>query len=266
MWLLEKNLGTKAGIKLVKKYIEEHKKYETFYILKLDISKYFYTIDHKVLKHMIKPKLTEFEYHYISSIIDSTNESYINQKIEYLKQGALNDQNEKEISKIPFYEKGKGLPIGNMTSQFLSIFYLHALDHKIIHDYHIKHYVRYMDDFLLIHYDKQYLKEILKKITFILEHTYQLKINQNKTKIYNSKEGFEFLGYRFKIVNHQTIMTVRKESLRRIKKRIKEINYLYKHNKIPFETAFSSINNYLHSYKGSKSKIKRRVDRYWFEG
>lgn len=116
-----KKLGTEAGIKLVKKYIEEHKKYEKFYILKLDISKYFYTIDHEVLKHMIKPKLNEFEYHYILSIIDSTNESYINQKIEYLKQGALNNQNEKEISKIPFYEKGKGLPIGKDPSVFVDL-------------------------------------------------------------------------------------------------------------------------------------------------
>lgn len=123
-----------------------------------------------------------------------------------------------------------------------------------------------MDDFILIHPNKQYLKELLKKITFLLEDTYKLKLNKNKTKIYNSKEGFEFLGYRFKVVNHKTVMTVRKASLRRIQKRIKEINYLYKHNKIPFETAFSSINNYLHSYKGSKLKIIRKVDRYWFNG
>ena len=47
----------------------------------------------------------------------------------------------KEIEKIPIYEYNKGLPIGNMTSQFLSIFYLCELDHKIIYDYKIKYYI-----------------------------------------------------------------------------------------------------------------------------
>ena len=51
-----------------------------------------------------------------------------------------------------------------MTSQFLSIFYLYQLDHKIVHDYHIKYYVRYMDDFVLIHENKEYLEEVFLKI------------------------------------------------------------------------------------------------------
>lgn len=57
-----------------------------------------------------------------------------------------------------------------MTSQFLSVFYLNELDHKIIHDYHIPNYVRYMDNFILIHQDKKYLKEIFSKIKNELEN------------------------------------------------------------------------------------------------
>ena len=61
-------------------------------------------------------------------------------------------------------------------------------------------------------------------------------------------------------------MTLKRESITRMKKRVKEINYLYKQNKISFETAFSSINNFLHTYQGSKEKTRRIVERYWFNG
>lgn len=65
------------------------------------------------------------------------NKDYINKHIK-----AIND--------IPYYLKGKGLPIGNYSSQFLSIYYLYRLDYKIVHTYRNKHYVRYMDDCMKI--------------------------------------------------------------------------------------------------------------------
>lgn len=260
-------MGTSAGIQYVKKYIEKNKKHDKFYILKIDISKYFYSIDHQVLKEMLKKDLDEFEYHYAESIIDSTNHPYINDCIKNLKQKEYAVTNRiDEIDKIPFYKIGKGLPIGNMSSQFLSFFYLNALDHKIIHDFHVKHYVRYMDDFLLIHPSKKHLEYCLREIKKILEETYKLQLNLNKTKIYSSTEGFEFLGYRFRLYHKKTIMTLRQDSINRIKKRVKEVNYLYNHNQISFESAFSSMNNFLHSYKGSKEKINRIIEKYWFLG
>lgn len=262
-----KNMGTKVGLDYVNKYIEQNKKYNKFYILKIDISKYFYTIDHQVLKDMLRKDLNDFEYQYICNIIDSTNRPYINERIKTLKENEKNKTNRHEdIDRIPYYTKRKGLPIGNMSSQFLSIFYLNALDHKIVHDFHVKHYIRYMDDFLLIHPSKKHLEKCLKEIEYILENTYYLKLNKNKTKIYSSDQGFEFLGYRFRIYGNKTIMTVRKDNMKRIKQKVKETNYLYKRNKISFEHAFSSINNYLHAYQRSRSKIKRIVDRYWFQG
>ena len=176
-----KNMGTQAGINYVKKFLEKNKRYDKFYILKIDISKYFYTIDHAILKKMLKNHLDDFEYQYVVSIIDSTNCPYINDSIRFLKERELSRSDRKqEIDKIPYYEAGKGLPIGNMCSQFLSIFYLNALDHKIIHDFHIKHYVRYMDDFLLIDPDKKHLENCLKEIEQILKEDYKLTLNKNK--------------------------------------------------------------------------------------
>lgn len=250
-----KNLGTEYGIKLIKKYLEKNKKYGRFYILKLDISKYFYNIDHQVLKNMLLDKLTPKEYNMISNIIDSTNAKYINERIS-----KLSDNN----PEIPLYYPGKGLPIGNMTSQFLSIYYLSSLDHYIIHDLKLKHYVRYMDDFIIIHHDKEYLSTCLQKIILKLENTFKLQVNLKKTHITNNKEGFVFLGYKFKVVNKKNIVVIRQETFKKIKKKLKEVNYLYDNGYISLEKYFNTISNYSNTFKyGSKLKIKRTIQRYY---
>ena len=164
-----KNMGTDYGIKLVRKYLNKLKKdNDMFYILKIDISKYFYSIDHNVLKSELKDKLDDYEYDIISKIIDTTNEEYVNKEIFH------------NISKhnldLPLYYFGKGLPIGNMTSQFLSIFYLHKLDHFIVHDLKLKYYVRYMDDFIIMDKDLNKLKQAREIIIEKLEQEYKLLI------------------------------------------------------------------------------------------
>jgi len=263
-----KGMGTDCGIKLVKKYLELNKKYDKFYILKLDISKYFYSIDHAVLKELVKDKLDEDEYNFLSLIIDSTNREYINLKIQDIKEKYLakHPQFEKEMMAIPFYEVGKGLPIGNMTSQFLSIYYLYELDHYIVHDLHIKYYVRYMDDFVLIHHDKEVLKDAYKKIECILNNKYKLKLNSKKTKIVSASEGFSFLGYTYKVVNKKTIVKLRREAYEKIKKRVKQVYYMYESGFIDFNCAFCSIMSFWYNRKyGSQMKVRRAINRYWFD-
>ena len=85
-----RNMGSSYGIKLIFRYIEKLKrKNSEFYILKLDISKYFYSIDHNVLKELIKDKLTKEEYYFLEKIIDSTDEDYVNNTISNLKNKEL---------------------------------------------------------------------------------------------------------------------------------------------------------------------------------
>ena len=169
---------------------------------------------------------------------------------------------QEQDNRLPNYQYGKGLPIGNLTSQFLSIFYLNKLDHYIIHNLHLKYYVRYMDDFLIFHYDKKYLKECLIKIKHQLNNIYHLNINENKTKIINTKEGFVFLGYYFKIRNKKTIIKLRKETMNKVKKRIKDNNDLYDKKQITFFKYFSSINNYRFTFKYSNNhKITKYIER-----
>lgn len=232
------NKGTHYGIKLTKKYLNEMKrKYDDFYYLKFDISKYFYNIDHDVIKDIIKSKIKDKKVlNIINNIIDSTDSEYVNNEINKLKANEINRINKlnisnkekkikmDEINNIPYYRKRKGLPIGNMTSQILAITYLNELDHYIKEKLKIKYYIRYMDDGILIHYDKEYLKYCLREIEKIL-NKYELKVNPKKTKINNIKSGMDFLGFRFYVKNNKIILKLRNDCKKRFKKKIKNFNY-----------------------------------------
>ena len=255
-----KNMGTSYAIKLLKKYLEINKrKYkDNFYILKIDLKKYFYNIDHEILKSLLIDKLDNYEYKIISKIIDSTNDTYINKKIEYY----INNKNKD----IPLYKKGKGLPIGNMTSQFLSIYYLYKLDHYIVHDLKLKYYIRYMDDFIIISNDLNKLKKAKDIITNKLKEEYKIDINEKKTMITKVNHYFSFLGYSFKIRNNKTIIKVREESLNKIKKKIKLLSYQLKIDKISYNKAFASIMTYENIYPYCNNrKIIDIINKYFYE-
>lgn len=149
------------------------RKYEKYYILKCDISKFFASINHDILKQKLKKRIKDKEaLTIVETIIDS-------------------------------YEEGLG--IGNMTSQVLAIFYLNDLDHYIKEELKIKYYVRYQDDFLLYHPSKEYLKEYLNKIRMFLEKE-KLQLNR-KTRLFSNKENFIFLGRKKngRYANYRTI-------------------------------------------------------------
>lgn len=258
------NMGRDYGINVLKSYLEHFKKYDHFYILKMDLSKYFYSIDHEVIRKMLKNDLDTTEYKIICNIIDSTNYDYINSTIDKLKDIELNSRSTriKEIKEIPHYIKGKGLPIGNMTSQFLAIYYLNRLDHKIVHDYKLKYYLRYMDDIIIIHNDYNYLVNIKNKIEQELNDNYKLRINKKKTFITDICHGFTFLGYRFRIINKKTVINISNSTRIRVKKRIKEVISLYRHNRIPLESLFSSLTTYDNGFKyGSKLRVQRMINK-----
>lgn len=158
------NKGTSYGIKLFKKYkMYFDSKYKTYYILKCDISKFFYSIDKNILKDKLKKKIKDKDaIKIVFDIIDSEE---------------------------------NGLGIGNMTSQILAIFYLNDMDHYIKEVLKIKCYLRYQDDFVLFHESKSYLQYCLKRIVMFVQKEH-LKLNQ-KTRIYKNTNRFIFLGRNF---------------------------------------------------------------------
>ena len=208
-----KGKGTSYAIKLLKKEIEYAKKYSDMYFLKLDIKKYFYNIDHQVLLELIKDDLTNEEYNLITNILNSTNKKYINKVIDNLER--------KCNKELPRYKYGKGLPIGNMTSQFLAILYLAKLQHYIRHNLHLR-FVNYMDDYIIIHHNKEYLLQCLEDIKKIIYNEYKLEINDKKTYIINAKYGIPFLGYNFILKEKKTIIKLSSQSKKNIKQGIKK--------------------------------------------
>lgn len=234
-----KNKGTHYGLRLVKKYINELKN-DKFYILKFDVSKYFFNLDHDIIKKLIRKKIKDKEaLKILDDIIDSTDKEYVNKNINEAKKKEIDkiiklnlsdkDKLISDINNLPLYKKGKGLPIGNMSSQVLAIMYLNELDHFIKEELKIKYYIRYMDDGILIHRDKEYLKYCLKEINKIIKK-YHLELN-NKTKIYSDTEGFEFLGFKFIIKNKKLVMKVRNQTKRKFKRKMKNMEKLLKDKK-----------------------------------
>lgn len=115
--------GTHYGLFLFKKFYNNMRiKYDKFYVLKFDVSKFFYSLDHNIAKNLIQKKIKDKNVlQIINNIIDSTDEEYVNKKIETLKTNRINkllenghkltDDVIKEIGSIPVYKKGKGFPI-----------------------------------------------------------------------------------------------------------------------------------------------------------
>ncbi len=121
-----------------------------------------------------------------------------------------------------------------------------------------------MDDYVIIHQDKVYLKKCLDIITSKLSNEYNLLVNKNKTYISSSKNGIPFLGYNFKVINNKTIIRLNSNSKKNIKKGIKRTKYLFTNNLINFDKLFSSIENYKHSYPYTTASDAYNIfNRYW---
>lgn len=269
--LIEQNVatrtgkGSKEGIRYMKKYINSIKEnYDNVYILKCDISKYFYNIDHEILINKLSHENFDKDIlRVLINIISSTNNDYINdlidssisREISHLEDMNIYDleAKKKQLYSLPRYHKGKGLPIGNETSQLLAIYYLNELDHYIKEQLHIKYYVRYMDDFILIHHDKEYLKKCLNLINKKLSY---LKLSLNKkTQIYNLKSGVNFLGYKFILKNKKLVILLNNQTRKKIKRKLRKarknnINF-YKKSLASYNGYFkvSTTNNFVYKNK-----------------
>lgn len=255
--------GTSYGRRMLKKYLNEVKGNE-FYVLKFDISKYFFNLKHDILKRLVRKKIKDKEVlKILDDIIDSTDYDYVNNTILRLKCNEISkvDCNSSDysrligdIDRIPMYRKGYGLPIGNLSSQVLAIMYLDELDHFIKEELKIKYYIRYMDDGLLIHESRSYLEFCLSKIIEVLDR-YELSLN-DKTRIYSSNEGFEFLGFKYFIKNDKVIMKVKNQTKRKFKRKMKTLNYLVNTNKIDYKDLLHVKSSYLgHLAYGDSSKL-----------
>ena len=109
-----------------------------------------------------------------------------------------------------------GLPLGNLTSQLLVNIYMNEFDQFIKHKIKARYYVRYADDFVVLHENKKYLEELLIKIFNFLNEGLKLSLHPNKISIKTYSSGIDFLGW----VNFPTHRVLRTTTKRRIFKKL----------------------------------------------
>lgn len=176
------------------------------YCLKCDISKFYPSINHEILKLIIRKKIKcKRTLNLLDTIIDSID-------------GETN------------------IPIGNYLSQWFGNLYLNELDMFMKHDNKIKCYIRYCDDFLLFSNDKALLKEMAIKIKNYVENI--LKLRLSKCNLFPTSQGIDFLGYRHFSSGY---ILVRKTTAKRMKKRIRRLKWELAKKKITNDRALSVI-------------------------
>lgn len=173
-----KGKGTHAAINRSQYFLKRFP-----WVLKCDIRKYFPSIDHYVLFNQIKRKIRDRETLWLISLILRTSNAQEPVPIWFSGDDLLTP-----------VERRKGLPIGNLTSQFFANFYLNGMDHFIKHELRCKGYVRYMDDFILFGDSKERMQDWKVKIRDHLEDL-RLKLHPRKQEILPSKNGIYFLGF-----------------------------------------------------------------------
>lgn len=152
------------------------------------------------------------------------------------------------IDSSPCDALGVGIPLGNLTSQILANVYLHELDRFAKHTLKAKRYVRYMDDFTIIHNDKAQLHKWRREIEAFLYSMLRLKTN-SKTQVFpiakQNGRALDFLGYRI----YSSHRLLRKCSVKRIKSKLKKLRKQYEIGEI----GIPEINQNIQSWLGHAS-------------
>lgn len=176
--------------------------YREYYILKMDVSKYFNSIDKNILYTILKKRIKD-------------------QKVLWIIKKILTAQNRRI-----------GIEIGNYTSQTFANIYLNEVDQYAKNVLKLKYYFRYMDDTVIIVKTKNEAKDALQKIRDFLNVNLNLSLN-NKTQIFKSKQGVNFCGYKI----NEYRMKVRDKGKKKFKKKVKKLLKDIKEGKITSEDA-----------------------------
>jgi retron-type reverse transcriptase len=221
-----KGKGTHAAKERAEAFaISAHKKWGEYYVLKADIKSYFHSIDRHILMDIIRRTISD-------------------KNVLWL------------IERIVMVDGDRsGIPIGALTSQLFANVYMDSLDHYIKDTLGVKMYARYMDDFLVVHPDKEYLRKLLADIESFITDRLHLSLNP-KTSIFKSGEtschAIDFCGYRIWPGHTKP----RKRTVKCARKRFKHLADLYGKGMIGLDRIRSSIMSFLGYMKhcnGSRS-------------
>ena len=186
----------------------------TGYVFKADIKHYFATINHQILIDILRRKIKDEDFIGLIKIVLDNFETPV---------------------------KGRGLPLGNYTSQFFANIYLNNLDYFVKHRLKAKYYLRYVDDFVILHKEKKVLLGFRDKIEKYLK-SLKLELHPDKSEIYALRNGITFLGYR--IFYHYKLL--RKRNINYFLRNFNEKINLYRHGLIEKE----KLENFLQGWFG----------------
>ncbi len=227
--------GTHAGLERFKIFACKASMNYTqrIYVLKCDIRKFFDSINHKILISIIKRKINDKDF---SILIEQVIESF-STKLE------------------------TGLPLGNVTSQIFSNIYLNELDQFVKHVLKEKYYIRYCDDFVILHISKLHLEKCIIKIAKFLKENLKLELHPKKVTIQKIHNGIDFLGY-VSLPHYKVIRTTTK---RRLIRKIEQLAILAERGIITkeyFRHVLASYYGMLTHCKGEKiqEQIGRIID------
>lgn len=229
-----KNKGAHFAMNRLTQFLREYyKQYGTEgYILKCDIHKYFDSIDHRVLKTKLSRIVKDQDvYDLLALIIDS-------------------------------YEKtpGKGLPMGNQTSQWFALYYLDSFDRVAKEQCRMKYYTRYMDDCIIICDSKQKLSECLDKLKWHINRELLLEFNK-KTQLTTIRNGVDYLGFRFYLTDTgKVVRRLRTSSKRRLKRRLKKFKRQYQCDEVTLAEITQSMTSYTgHLRHGHTYRLRQKL-------
>lgn len=220
--------GLHHGADQAQRWLREVKrKHGKVYALKADIAKYFPSIDHDILKGMIERRVTcSRTLDLCEDIIDSWH---------------------------------PGLPIGNLSSQLWANVYLHELDSHVKQELGVQRYMRYMDDWIVIHHDKAYLHRLREHLERWLWRHLRLKLN-HKTQVFpvSARRGrsLDYLGYRIWLTHRR----LREDSVKRMRKRLREMEWQFYRGEIDHADVQARIQSWLgHASHADTYRIRSKL-------
>lgn len=174
------------------------KNYEgSCFILKLDIKKFFASVDHEILLECIRKRIED-------------------EDLLWLIENILKS-----------FSKDIGIPIGNLTSQIFANIYLNELDKFIKQELKVKYYIRYADDFIILSRSREYLEELITQIGVFLKINLKLSLHEDKIILRKYNQGIDFLGY---IVLPHYVLP-RTKTIKRMFRKLEEKRYSDNFNK-----------------------------------
>lgn len=228
--------GTDMARDRLKEFLRRHyrKHGSTGYVAQMDIKGYYPNMRHDETEKMFRKKLPDWAYRRVVDILRHQ------------------------------YDGNTGYNPGSQLVQIAGISFLNGVDHYIKERLRVKMYIRYMDDLIMIHDDKDYLEECLERVTEEIGKI-GFSVNEKKTKVYRLEDGIPFLGFRFKLTDTgKVLMIADPKRIKSNRKKYRRLVNKAKKGLIQRSNVDASFETWLnHLSKGNSRKLIARLRRYY---